>query len=249
MKRPFLLSVLLSFSLLSCDKGDLDHKGPSLSLADSLEVSVSAGNLTIGAYVKDITELSVTFSGAVARGSSCTARSYGIMYTSIENDSLTINNTLKLLAKELDPNGYFSYPMGNFIPGQGYLWTVFVEIEGEFVLGEVKTFASLSLVPPAVEKIIDVFYDEVTFKGYITAPSKASNDLVYGIMYSKDRQSLENHAGDRHEINDLDIKKQGVFTSRLLGLKPDTEYYYQPYIRMEKQTVYGEMGDFRTDSI
>ena len=68
-------------------------------------------------------------------------------------------------------------------------------------------------------------------------------------MYSKGRQSLENNAGDRHEINDLDIKKKGVFTSRLLGLKPDTEYYYQPYIRMEKQTVYGDMGDFRTDSI
>lgn len=249
MKRPFLLSVLMSFSLLSCDKGDLDHKGPALSSADSLEVSVSAGNLTIGASVKDITELSATFFGEVARGSSCSARSYGIMYTSVESDSLTINNALKLLARELDSNGRFSYPMGNFTPGLGYLWTVFVEIDGEFVLGEVMTFAALSLQPPTVEKIVDIFYDEVTLKGHITPPSEVSRNLAYGILYSKDKQSLENHMGDSHEIGDLDIKKNGAFSSRLLGLKPDTEYFFLPYIRMERQTVYGVMGNFRTDSI
>lgn len=248
MKRLILLSALFISILSACDKATPEPLGPILSGADSLEVSVSAGGLVIGASATDSTEISIAFAGEVASDSLHTAKSYGVIYASVEADSLTVKNSKMVVVRKLDEFNRFTLDVEKLTPGAGYMWTVFVEVEGEFILGEVRTFRTLALVAPEVEEVTDISYDEVTFEGTVTVPSKVYKDLEYGILYSDDERALKKFSGEIHEIDKDEIKKKGIFSSVLSGLDDDTEYFYIPYITMNKVTVYGEMGDFETDS-
>ena len=249
MKR--LLSVvvaMVSLVALSCSKEGLPPQGPALQLKDSLDVWVSAGGVSIGASVQDTTEISVMFAGELVKDSLSTAKSYGLVYVDPEKDSLSSETALRFTVKKVDELNRFVESVDRLTPDKLYEWTVYVETEEGVVLGEPRAFITRQLVAPVVKEVTDISYDEVTFEGTLTPPFAESRNLVYGILYTDDKKEFSNLEGDEIEFEKEDIDRKNRFSVVLDGLEDNAEYYYVPYITLNKVTVYGESGKFETES-
>ena len=221
--------------------------GPELVVYDSLEVYATAGGMTIGASVKDLTEITATFYGEVAKDSlQMTAKSYGFLYASAEEDSLTMKNSTKVVIKKLDENNCFESIESKLAPGASYIWTVFVENEGEYTLGEVKEFQTLELVAPEVKEVT-VTPETATFDGAVTLLQAETKKVEFGILYSESKTDLRKYEGEEFVIEE--VSKRGKFSATLSGLEPGTSYYFMPYISVNKVTAYGEIGDFTTAAL
>lgn len=248
MKRLLLfLVVVLPLSFISCTKEYIADMGPELVVYDSLEVYATAGGMTIGASVKDLTEITATFYGEVAKDSlQMTAKSYGFLYASAEEDSLTMKNSTKVVIKKLDENNCFESIESKLAPGASYIWTVFVENEGEYTLGEVKEFQTLELVAPEVKEVT-VTPETATFDGAVTLLQAETKKVEFGILYSESKKDLRKYEGEEFVIEE--VSKRGKFSATLSGLEPGTSYYFMPYISVNKVTAYGEIGDFTTAAL
>ncbi|MBP3661670.1 MAG: hypothetical protein J6J25_01040 [Bacteroidales bacterium] len=249
MKR--LLSVvvaMVSLVVLSCSKENLPPQGPALQLKDSLDVWVSAGGVSIGASIQDTTEISVMFAGELVKDSLSTAKSYGLVYVDPEKDSLSSETALRFTVKKVDELNRFVESVDRLTPDKLYEWTVYVETEEGVVLGEPRAFITRQLVAPVVKEVTDISYDEVTFEGTLTPPFAESRNLVYGILYTDDKKEFSNLEGDEIEFEKEDIDRKNRFSVVLDGLEDNAEYYYVPYITLNKVTVYGESGKFETES-
>ena len=248
MKRLLLfLVVVLPLSFISCTKEYIVDMGPELVVYDSLEVYATAGGMTIGASVKDLTEITATFYGEVAKDSlQMTAKSYGFLYASAEEDSLTMKNSTKVVVKKLDENNCFESIESKLAPGASYIWTVFVENEGEYTLGEVKEFQTLELVAPEVKEVT-VTPETATFDGAVTLLQAETKKVEFGILYSESKTDLRKYEGEEFVIEE--VSKRGKFSATLSGLEPGTSYYFMPYISVNKVTAYGEIGDFTTAAL
>lgn len=250
MKRLLLyVAIVLSLSVVSCTKEGFVDRGPELVVYDSLDVYVTAGGMTIGASVKDMTEITATFYGEVAKDSlQMTAKSYGFLYTSAEEDSLTVKNSTKIVVKKLDENNCFESIEGKLTPGAAYIWTVFVENEGEYTLGEVREFQTLELVAPEVKEVT-VTYESATFDGMVTLLQAETRKVEFGVLYSESRTDLRKYEGEEFVIDEDMISKRGKFSATLGGLKEKTTYYYVPYVSVSKSVAYGEIEDFTTAAL
>ena len=221
--------------------------GPELVVYDSLEVYATAGGMTIGASVKDLTEITATFYGEVAKDSlQMTAKSYGFLYASAEEDSLTMKNSTKVVIKKLDENNCFESIESKLAPGASYIWTVFVENDGEYTLGEVREFQTLELVAPEVKEVT-VTPETATFDGAVTLLQAETKKMEFGILYSESKKDLRKYEGEVFVIEE--VSKRGKFSATLSGLDPGTSYYFMPYISVNKVTAYGEIGDFTTAAL
>ena len=248
MKRLLLFFVVVfPLSFISCTKEYIVDMGPELVVYDSLEVYATAGGMTIGASVKDLTEITATFYGEVAKDSlQMTAKSYGFLYASAEEDSLTMKNSTKVVIKKLDENNCFESIESKLAPGASYIWTVFVENEGEYTLGEVKEFQTLELVAPEVKEVT-VTPETATFDGAVTLLQAETKKVEFGILYSESKTDLRKYEGEEFVIEE--VSKRGKFSATLSGLEPGTSYYFMPYISVNKVTAYGEIGDFTTAAL
>lgn len=246
MKQPVLfMAILLPILFISCTKEDFTPQGPELVVLDTVEVSVSAGGMTIGASVKDLTEVTATFFGEVAKDSlQYTAKSYGVVYTSSEEDSLTVSNSTKIQIKKLDNDNCFESIEGKLTPGTSYLWTLFVEVDGEYSLGEVKIFSTAGLVAPVVEEVTGITAESATFEGTVTLLQGDAKKVEFGILYSESKSALKKYDGEEFVIED--ISKRGKFSATLTRLAESTKYYFMPYVSVNKSVVYGEIGNFTT---
>lgn len=248
MKRLLLFFVVVfPLSFISCTKEYIVDMGPELVVYDSLDVYATAGGMTIGASVKDLTEITATFYGEVAKDSlQMTAKSYGFLYASAEEDSLTMKNSTKVVIKKLDENNCFESIESKLAPGASYIWTVFVENEGEYTLGEVKEFQTLELVAPEVKEVT-VTPETATFDGAVTLLQAETKKVEFGILYSESKTDLRKYEGEEFVIEE--VSKRGKFSATLSGLEPGTSYYFMPYISVNKVTAYGEIGDFTTAAL
>ena len=248
MKRLLLFFVVVfPLSFISCTKEYIVDMGPELVVYDSLEVYATAGGMTIGASVKDLTEITATFYGEVAKDSlQMTAKSYGFLYASAEEDSLTMKNSTKVVIKKLDENNCFESIESKLAPGASYIWTVFVENDGEYTLGEVREFQTLELVAPEVKEVT-VTPETATFDGAVTLLQAETKKMEFGILYSESKKDLRKYEGEVFVIEE--VSKRGKFSATLSGLEPGTSYYFMPYISVNKVTAYGEIGDFTTAAL
>ena len=248
MKRLLLFFVVVfPLSFISCTKEYIVDMGPELVVYDSLEVYATAGGMTIGASVKDLTEITATFYGEVAKDSlQMTAKSYGFLYASAEEDSLTMKNSTKVVIKKLDENNCFESIESKLAPGASYIWTVFVENDGEYTLGEVREFQTLELVAPEVKEVT-VTPETATFDGAVTLLQAETKKMEFGILYSESKKDLRKYEGEVFVIEE--VSKRGKFSATLSGLDPGTSYYFMPYISVNKVTAYGEIGDFTTAAL
>ena len=143
----------------------------------------------------------------------------------------------------MDAEGGFSFGLSSLNIGQTYFYRSFVKVNGVVIYGEVKSFVTLSLVPPALNDVSEITYCDAVISGKVNIPKSVS--ATYGFRYSTSRDFTGSVLDER--VKQLDSENN--FSVRISSLVPGNTYYYQSYIKAGGETVYGDISSFRTDTM
>ena len=90
-------------------------------------------------------------------------------------------------------------------------------------------------------KITDIGYTKATFTG---TARPISPDYEVGVYYTTDSKVQVQRS---EKASCIDFDENHAFAIEVKGLKPNTTYYWRPYVSMYGDIEYGEVGSFTTE--
>ena len=196
--------------------------------------------------VSDITEISATIRGKVTFAQS--TAEYGFYYSKSEDFSSDVE---RKWISDMDAEGNYSIQISFLAPSQVYYIRSYVKKNGVEVYGEVSSFKTASIVPPALNDASNIKEFSATISGKVSIPSTTPDDF-YGYEYKHRLEFGVEYCTSQDFTSNVTTKKvttldsENNFSVKLSSLISNQAYYYRSYIIMRGVTVYSEPKSFTT---
>ena len=181
--------------------------------------SVNTGNAT------DIYRKGATLAGTIEMTGNSTAESYGILFSRMK--SMTEYTEYPVTSESTD----YQIKVQNLEPGTTYYYCAYAYSGYSMLRGEVKNFTTTENNAPVFESItIEPSYTGTSYNGII-ATAKIIDDggsdiILSGFCYREGNSGVATFIDNVVNVTDIE---NGVFTTALTNLKPDTEYVISAY--------------------
>ena len=197
--------------------------------------------------------INVTTNSATLRGSINTSVSYsekGFYYGTDSN----VSNKKEVSGTN---TGEFSYNFTGLQEGKTYYFKAYMVLDGETVLGELRTFTTnggdddepdepedpeTTLPTVITDSVGDITTDSALCGGEVTSDG-GSPVTARGVCWSTAQNPSINSK------KTVDGSGTGSYSSQITGLSSNTTYYYRAYATNINGTAYGEVESFTTEEI
>ena len=198
-------------------------------MEDATSISASSAILNGSATIQDAT---------ASQAQAC------FYYSSEEADAATLQASgSKITAGEIaGTGGEFSSTLEELSPLSTYYYVASVSIDGQEVMGSVKSFTTESDALVVTGAVTDITEHKATVHGIANLTPDMVDGADYGIEYSAtDIETKETTvwASERDE--------NGRFVINLTKLDYNTKYYYRSVVRYRGVREYGELSTFTTN--
>lgn len=155
----------------------------------------------------------------------------------------------KKFTKNLVGNSYV-IELNNLKPNNTYYYRAYVYVNGIYNYGTIKQFTTLSVNRPETSNAII----ESPFSVILNAKCNISEENIkkyainckHGIVYSTDKEKIENNGIYLPEDKDISILHNKEYSARTKILSPNTTYYYKAYVCINGEYLFGNTKEFTT---
>ena len=244
MRKSLLFFLIILFSsliLISCqeenalEEGSTSENNNGKTTGNEISITGDVGNITFHSAILSGFANITPGNGDIKMGILCS-----------KNEKPTVENSVVLIANELNVNNEFSVTASNLESETSYYYCSFVNQSGIWFKGEVKTFCTQKIgTLISTGNATEISCYSSLIGGAVSVEEGINYDsLSYGFCVSSIDSIPSVEKSDQIIIGN---KREGDSYSYLLsGLSGSSNYYYCSFARIDGYYIYGEVRSFKT---
>ena len=216
-----------------------DDGGMKATCAISVETNLAPA-VTISA--EHISAVSAVLQGKANLGTSAASDlKIGFQYS--KSAGIMPSNSTMVEAEDADANYNYTSSITDLEPATKYYFRSFVRQNGLDVYGETKEFVTKDVASLLeTQEASEVEAAKATLKAKLDLTDVQYKSLAYGFNWGTSETALN------ADYKCTEIKDNAI-SAALTSLSHKTQYWYNAYVKVDSQTIYGEVKTFTTDVV